>query len=283
MAKRVFIGVGHGGNDPGAIGHVREEDANLAIALEMKKILQANDYIVGISRTKDENDTLQEEIREANAFGPDLAIDVHNNAGGGDGFEVYVQTNGYAAKSMAAGKAIEKRVKAMGQNSRGVKTRKSSSGADYYGFLRQVKAPALIVEGFFVDNSKDAADFDTSAELKELAKAYALGIMDHLGESKPEEKPAEVKPEPDKEPEKVTIKVEPARDFNKGKAGTYKVKSSDGKLNLRAGAHASKQLIEEMNNGDKVVCYGYYTGDWLFVVSASGKQGFCHCGYLVKV
>lgn len=331
MAKRVFIGVGHGGNDPGAIGYVREEDANLTIALEMRNILQANGYIVGISRTKDENDTLREEIKEANAFDPDLALDVHNNAGGGDGFEVWVQTNGYAAESRAAGKAIENRVKALGQNSRGVKTKKSSSGADYYGFLRQVNAPALILEGFFVDNSKDAADFDTSAELKELAKAYALGVMDYLGESKPEEKVEAEEPQDkpvsddkyyrirktweDKASQKgayrslenakadcpdgytvfdwngkavyskaeATVAPDPARQFNQGRAGTYQVKSSDGTLNLRAGAHVSKQLIETMKNGDNVRCYGYHTGDWLFVVSPTGKQGYCHSGYLVKL
>lgn len=182
---RVFIGVGHGGADPGAVGYVREEDANLTIALELKRLLEAAGVTVGISRTKDENDDINEEIREANAFGPDFAIDVHNNAGGGDGFEVLVQTGAHAAKSAAAGKTIERYVKAMGQNSRGVKTRKNSSGADYFGFLRQVKAPAVIVEGFFVDNKKDAADFDTAAEQKRLAAAYAAAIMEHLGVETP--------------------------------------------------------------------------------------------------
>lgn len=182
---RVFIGVGHGGADPGAVGYVREKDANLTIALELKRLLEAAGVVVGISRTRDENDDISEEIREANAFGPDFAIDVHNNAGGGDGFEVLVQTGAHAAKSAAAGKIIERYVKAMGQNSRGVKTRKNSSGADYFGFLRQVKAPAVIVEGFFVDNKKDATGFDTAAEQKKLAAAYAAAIMEHLGVETP--------------------------------------------------------------------------------------------------
>ena len=183
MVKRVFIGVGHGGKDPGAVGKVREADANLTTALELKRLLEAEGFVVGISRTKNENDPPAEEIREANAFRPDLAIDVHNNAGKGDGFEVYVQTGAHAAKSQAAGQAIEKRVKAIGQNSRGVKTRKNGSGQDYFGFLRQVNAPAVIAEGFFVDNATDAAAFDTAAEQRKLAQAYAQGIMDHLGSS----------------------------------------------------------------------------------------------------
>lgn len=182
MAKRVFIGAGHGGKDPGAVKYVKEADANLFIALELKRLLEAAGIIVGISRTKDEDDPLNEEIREANAFKPDFAVDVHNNAGGGDGFEVLVQTNAYAAKSRAAGLAIEKAVKKIGQGSRGLKTRKNSSDtADYYGFLRSVKCPAVIVEGFFVDNHKDSLDFDTLVEQRKLAAAYAEGILDYLG------------------------------------------------------------------------------------------------------
>ena len=184
MAKSVFIGVGHGGKDPGAVKYVKEADANLVIARELRRLLQAAGIIVGISRIRDENDPLNEEIKEANAFKPDFAIDVHNNAGGGDGFEVLVQTNGYAAKSKAAGLAIETAVKKIGQGSRGLVTKKNSTGtADYYGFLRCVKCPAVIVEGFFVDNRKDSLDYDTAAELKKLAAAYAEGILEYLGVS----------------------------------------------------------------------------------------------------
>lgn len=178
---RVFIGVGHGGADPGAVKYVREASANLTIALELQRILAEAGHKVGISRVRDEKDPLAEEIREANAFKPDFAIDVHNNAGGGDGFEVFVQTGAHAAKSRAAGQLIEKEVVALGQKSRGVKTKKNSAGVDYFGFLREVKAPAVIVEGFFVDNAKDAAGFDTAAEQKALASAYARGIFSHLG------------------------------------------------------------------------------------------------------
>ncbi len=181
MPKKVFIGVGHGGSDPGAVGLIREADANLVIALELKRLLEAVGVTVGISRTKDENDTLAEEIKEANAFKPDLAIDVHNNAGGGDGFEVYVQTGAHAKQSKAVGVLLDRYVKAMHQNSRGVKTKLNDAGKDYFGFLRQINYPAVIVEGFFVDNKKDATDFDTAAEQKKLAAAYAAAIIEHLG------------------------------------------------------------------------------------------------------
>lgn len=85
------------------------------------------------------------------------------------------------------------------------------------------------------------------------------------------------------EPPVTEVKLDKAKEFNKAKAGTYKVSSSDGSLNLRSGASAGKTLIETMENGTKVKCYGYYTGVWLYVVSPSGNVGFCHSGYLEKL
>ena len=181
MTKRVFIGVGHGGKDPGAVGHVKEADANLNMALGMKEELERYGIIVGISRLKDENDPLIEEIKEANAFKPDVAVEIHNNAGGGNGFEVYRQTNSYASKSIKLAKCIEKRVKDSGQYSRGIKTKLNSSGTDYFGWCRQVKAPAVLTEGFFVDNKKDSIDYDTVSEQKAYGKVYALGVLDYFG------------------------------------------------------------------------------------------------------
>ena len=182
MAK-VFIGVGHGGADPGAgSGIWREADINLTMALALKAELERHGVTVGISRTKDENDPLQEEIDEANAFKPDLAVECHNTAGGGDGFEVYRQTStAYGQQSLRLAQKIETRVKAAGQNSRGIKTKLMSSGADWFGWLRQVKAPAVLCEGFFVDNVTDRADFATTASQQALGVAYAHGVLDYLG------------------------------------------------------------------------------------------------------
>ena len=109
---RVFIGVGHGGPDPGAVAAgIKESEANLQMALGLKAELERHGVTVGISRTRDEEDRLAEEISEANAFRPDLAVEVHNNAGGGDGWECYRQTStAYGQQSLRLGKAIEARV-----------------------------------------------------------------------------------------------------------------------------------------------------------------------------
>lgn len=77
-------------------------------------------------------------------------------------------------------------------------------------------------------------------------------------------------------------KADYADSFATSKAGLYKVNADDG-LYLRAGASTKKKAIELMKNGSHVRCYGYYTKEWLYVVSDSGKKGFCHSSYLKRI
>ena len=180
MAKKVFLGVGHGGKDPGAIGNgFHEADLNLAIALACQSELVRHGVTVGMSRTKDENDDLNEEIRECNAFNPDLALDIHNNAGGGDGAEAYHHHGGGIGKTLAENILAE--IVAIGQNSRGAKIRKNANGDDWYGWIRMTNSPAVIVECAFVDNAKDIQCIDTAAEQKQMGIALAKGILKTLG------------------------------------------------------------------------------------------------------
>ena len=170
--RKVFIGVGHGGSDPGACANgLRECDVNLEMALAMKAELERHGVTVGISRVKDENDRLAEEIRECNAFAPDLAVEVHNNAGGGDGFECYVNGRNQVARQLA--EYIEAEVKLIGQNSCGVKVSTS------LGWVNKVKAPAVLCEGFFLD-SADRAIADTAEKQRRFGQAYARGVLGQL-------------------------------------------------------------------------------------------------------
>ena len=154
MAKKVFIGVGHGGSDYGAIANnLNEKGLNLAIAKACEQELTRHGISVKMSRRKDENDPVSEEVKECNSFNPDLAVDIHNNAGGGDGAEVYYHHGGGKGTVLAGNILIE--IVKIGQNSRGAKTRKNKSGKDYYAFIRDTTAPAVIVECAFIDNAKD--------------------------------------------------------------------------------------------------------------------------------
>ena len=177
---KVFIGVGHGGSDPGAVSNnTKEKDLNLSIALACKDMLTRHGVNVKMSRSKDENDTLSEEIRECNAFAPDLAVDIHNNAGGGDGAETFYHYGGGTSKILADN--ILSEIVKVGQNSRGAKTRKNSNGKDYYGFIRETSCPSVIVECAFVDNASVLKILASESQRKTMGEAIAKGILKTLG------------------------------------------------------------------------------------------------------
>jgi N-acetylmuramoyl-L-alanine amidase len=194
MAKKVFIGVGHGGSDPGAVANgFKEKDLNLVIALACQDELARHGVLVKMSRTKDDNESLTEKINECNSYAPDLALDIHNNAGGGDGAEVYHHYKGGTGKTLANNILAE--VVAIGQNSRGAKIKTNSSGKDYFGFIRDTAAPAVIVECAFLD-TKDVQIIDTNAEQRAMGVAIAKGILKTLGVAYIPEEPKPVQTTP---------------------------------------------------------------------------------------
>ena len=177
---KVFIGVGHGGSDPGAVSNnTKEKDLNLSIALACRDVLEKHGVAVKMSRTKDENDTLSDEIKECNAYAPDLAVDIHNNAGGGDGAEAFYHYGGGTSKTLAENILAE--IVKVGQNSRGAKIRKNDNGKDFYGFIRQTPCPAVIVECAFVDNPTDLKILATEGDRQKVGQAVGYGILKTLG------------------------------------------------------------------------------------------------------
>ena len=177
---RVFISVGHGGPDSGAVGKggVKEKDLNLSIARACGEVLERHGVKVQFSRTKDEADPVAQEVRECNAFAPDLAVAIHNNAGGGTGAETYHSRVGGVGKTVA--ESILAELVKIGHRSRGAKTRLNASGTDYYAFIRDTKAPAVIVECAFID-SADIERIDTEPERIAVGEAIARGILKTMG------------------------------------------------------------------------------------------------------
>ena len=177
---KVFISAGHGGLDSGAVANgIKEKDWNLSIALACRDELERHGVEVRMSRTKDEDDPVGDEVKECNAYGPDLAVSIHNNAGKGDGAEVFHSHLGGKGKTLAEN-ILAEMVKA-GQNSRGAKTRVNSSGKDYYAFIRNTSCPEVIVECAFVDNATDAQILATEAKRKAMGQAVAKGVLKTLG------------------------------------------------------------------------------------------------------
>ena len=100
--------------------------------------------------------------------------------GGSDsGAEVFHSVIGGKGKILAEN--ILKELEAIGQNSRGTKTKVDTDGTDYFGFIRCTNAPAVITEAYFVDNANDVQIGDTIEEQKIVGQAIAKGFLRTLG------------------------------------------------------------------------------------------------------
>ncbi len=171
---KVFLSAGHGGSDPGAVFNgLYEKTINLNVLLACKSELERHGLEVVCSRVKDENDTVIQEVKEANASNADIAVSFHINAGGGDGFEVYYCNSSNKGKKLAS--LCEKYVKELGQNSRGLKN------GNRLHFIKKTIMPSVLVESFFIDNKKDSNIGDTLSEQTAFGVAYAKAILEYLG------------------------------------------------------------------------------------------------------
>lgn len=178
--KKVYIGVGHGGKDPGAVAYGRKEkDMALDIAKATRDELIRHGVIVMLSRESDVSENLTTRIKECNAFAPDIAADIHLNAGKGDGAEVY-HSKADTSDDILAKNILDEMTK-IGQNSRGLKVKLLNDGRDYFGFVRQIKCDSVLVECAFIDNKTDVKIVDTLAERRTMGKAIAWGILKTLG------------------------------------------------------------------------------------------------------
>ena len=103
---KVIIDPGHGGRDPGAVGHgLKEKDLTLDIAGRTRDALAGYDVDVYMTRNSDVDLELPERADMANRLDADLFVSIHCNAGGGTGFESYIYP-GAGARTQALQGAI---------------------------------------------------------------------------------------------------------------------------------------------------------------------------------
>lgn len=176
---RIFIAAGHGGPDPGAVhGSLREADCNLTIAMLMQQELSRHGVLVKLSRQRDEEDRLKDEIAECNAYGPDFAIALHTNSstdGKGTGFEVYHQLENWAnsKQSIRMAKLFDQNVKKyFNVRTRGLKQNSR------LGWLNQVQSPCILVESFFINGPK-ALWYSDPVQLALFSKVYTRAILEY--------------------------------------------------------------------------------------------------------
>ena len=134
-----------------------------------------------MARTSDRDCTVAHKMEEIEKKRPSLVPEIHYNAGGGEGCEVYYWYQHAPSKALA--QAVLSEMTKLGQKSRGIK--ESKAGTSYnFGMCRQAATtgiPSILGEYAFVDNAKDQAKINSDAKLRAVGEAYAKAAVSYLG------------------------------------------------------------------------------------------------------
>ncbi|WP_228440007.1 N-acetylmuramoyl-L-alanine amidase family protein [Chryseobacterium phocaeense] len=144
--KIIVIDAGHGGNDNGTVfGQFTEKEITVSVAKEIKKLNENQDqYEVILTRDSDTYPTLGERTDMINKLNPEMVISLHINNNpeketAKQGTEVYIQ-NTEGSKKLA--EKISKKFNATKIEERNLH------------ILRETKAPAVLVELGFINNTR---------------------------------------------------------------------------------------------------------------------------------
>lgn len=199
---KICISIGHGksakgGYDSGALGGNYQE---FKIGREIGKYI--GEIFKGYACTADVINYdatmyLTDRIAYVNKHGYDLAMEIHLNAAGGTGSEVYYKHKNASGKKLAG--AISKSIaNTFGIRDRGAKVKiNPANGTDYFGFVRSCKCESLLIETVFIDTASDRKHVETAAGQRQCAEAIVKAVADFYGIKKktaPAVKPSEDKP-----------------------------------------------------------------------------------------
>ncbi|PZN07655.1 MULTISPECIES: N-acetylmuramoyl-L-alanine amidase [Thermaerobacter] len=182
---KVFLDPGHGGRDPGALGHgLVEKDLNLAIALAVRRHLVRHGLTVRMSRTTDRTVPLRARTDQANAWGAHAFVSIHCNAHtepSARGFEVWHSVLPTSPGRILARYLVQWLDRLTPLANRGARSRAGRGGRDYYHVIRETRMPAVIVECGFLTNPDDARYLGSAAGQAQVAEAIARGILQFFG------------------------------------------------------------------------------------------------------
>lgn len=174
---RLCFDYGHGGSDSGACYNGRKESMDvLYIGREVAAEVRRHGVIVDETRTTDANVSLNQRCNFENRQSYDYFISFHRNAFSPEkaaGVETYTYLNPSAKSKSLAGR-IQAALVNLGFANRGVKQ-------DNYQVLRETKAPAMLVEMGFIDNTQDNRLFDSKKN--EIIQALGKAILAAVGVS----------------------------------------------------------------------------------------------------
>ena len=203
----VVIDPGHGGIDGGAESSdgTCEKDINLAIAMELKKMLEAENIKVIMTRKTDDglydesqegairtlkSQDMNERKRIIDDAGADLTISIHLNSFTQDssvkGAQVFYPSEGndeILGESELAAKSIQK---SLNDNINKDKKRTELGKNDVF-LLKNVTAPIVIAECGFLSNPDDAANLKNTDFQSKISEILKDGICNYLaGKTKAE-------------------------------------------------------------------------------------------------
>lgn len=177
LSGTVVIDAGHGGKDPGArsVLGFYEKGINLAVALDVARLLEQRGLRVKMTRTDDYFVELEDRAAIANNLDADLFVSIHSDSFPKNtrrGFTVYI-ANAASSSSRRAANAIARSMSGTGLNSFGVER------ANYH-VLTGTRGPAVLVELGYLTNRREAALLSSSSFQDRLAAAVADGISDYF-------------------------------------------------------------------------------------------------------
>ena len=191
---KICFAIGHGITDDGRYnpGAVNGNYHEFKIAKEIGRYAQ--EYFNKNYSEKAElmnyngNLTLEQRIGKLQGNTYDFVAEIHLNAGGGTGVECY-HANKDAKGQKYADAICDNISAALGIPQRknwtdadgGDKVKLTSSGADYFGIIRETKPVAVLVEVCFIDTKSDLDKVKTAAGQKKCGEAIAKAVASVRG------------------------------------------------------------------------------------------------------
>ena len=187
---RIVLDPGHGLGDSGAVGSyyegskkiiVHESDLNWKMANAIKTKLEAQGATVYMLDSKNNNLSLQDRVRLAKQYDPQLFIAVHHNSSTGStgtGVEAYYNTP--FSKPLAH--SINSRLGTYYNNtmySDGKNRNRGDKFSEFY-VTRVFHCPATLVEYGFVSNPTELKKINSEEYRNGLAEATVQGLKDYL-------------------------------------------------------------------------------------------------------
>ena len=193
----ILLDPGHGGKDIGcSVGKNAEHAIAHDVALAAQALLQAAGCDVRLTRAADQGPTLQERVDLAAANPPDAYVSIHVNAAANPearGVEVYTlplpgcdgtNANAKAWETPLPGQAHLPQATRLALCVQRALLRAPGNPEDrgvrhaHFKVLRDVPAPAILIETGFVTNAGDRARLASPEGRRTLGFAIALGVLD---------------------------------------------------------------------------------------------------------